>query len=33
MAESTSFHGNDYASIKGGTVENDVFQAVRAEAI
>jgi hypothetical protein len=33
MAESTSFHSNEYASNKGGTVGNNVFYAVRAEAI
>jgi hypothetical protein len=33
MAESTSFHVNEYASNRGGTVGNDVFYAVHAEAI
>jgi hypothetical protein len=33
MAKSKSFHGNHYASNKGGTVGNDVFYAVHAEAM
>jgi hypothetical protein len=33
MAKSKSFHGNEYASNKGGTLGNGVFYAVRAEAM
>jgi hypothetical protein len=33
MAKSARFHGNEYASNKGGTVGNEDFYAVRAEAI
>jgi hypothetical protein len=33
MAKSSSFHGNEYGSNKGGTVGNGVFYAVHAKAV